>query len=327
MRIIRNILLTLICIAAVGAAAVFGYYRVRGSREAALMSEGLALMEQGNYRAARTRFASAQEYENSITRRLSTDTMEEDLYRYTAICDFRLGDYEKAGTIYDNLLRRHPKDPVLLSSRATVWAALGNMEEAVPLFDTAIAIDRSNYSRLYDTGLTMREYGNDKDAKRYFNKLLKIDAKKVDPVIRGQALCFVGKHKEAAAVLDSIENPDMQTSFLFATAMEKTGAHEEALKILDDYEDQIREDPDMLNLKGNALFGLGRYEEALACFDQALQLAEKGTALRRSLMFNRIAVLEQLRDFKGAAEYAAIYAKEFPGDKAMERENLFLQTR
>lgn len=60
---------------------------------------------------------------------------------------------------------------------------------------------------------------------------------------------------------------------------------------------------------------------------QALPLAEKGTALRRSLMFNRIAVLEQLRDFKGAAEYAAIYAKEFPGDKAMERENLFLQTR
>ena len=64
MRIFRNILLTLIIMAAIGAGTLFGYYRYRGSKEMQLMNEGIALMEQGNYRAARGKFADAQQFEN-----------------------------------------------------------------------------------------------------------------------------------------------------------------------------------------------------------------------------------------------------------------------
>ena len=53
MRFIRNLLLTIICIAAIGAAVIFGYYRFRGNRERGLLNEGLAQIEQGNYRLAR----------------------------------------------------------------------------------------------------------------------------------------------------------------------------------------------------------------------------------------------------------------------------------
>ena len=73
MRFIRNFLLTIICIAAIGAGVLFGYYRFRGSRETELLSNGLSLMEQGNYRLARDKFAEAQQYEDKITRYLSGD--------------------------------------------------------------------------------------------------------------------------------------------------------------------------------------------------------------------------------------------------------------
>ena len=252
MRFIRNLLLTLIFMAAVGAAALFGYYRFRGGREIALINEGIALMEQGNYRSARQKFADAQQFENSITRRLSDDTLEEDLYRYAAICDFRLGEYEEAAYIFDKLLVLHPRDSSLLSSRASVYAATGNMEEAETLFDTAIAIDKSNYTRIYTAALTLREYGNEEAGARYFQKLLAEHEKDLDPVIKGQALCFLKQYEEGIKVLGSIENPDMQTSFLLAGAWEQTGAHKRALKILEEFEEQIVNYPDMLNLKGTA---------------------------------------------------------------------------
>ena len=237
MRVIRNILLTLICIAAIGAGVLFGYYRFRASRETNLLSEGLTLMDHGNYRLAREKFAEAQKYENRITRYLSTDSLEEDLYRYTAICDFRLGEIDAAASIYDKLLMIHPKDPKLMESRATVYAAQGKMEEAVEMFDTAIAIDRKNYSHIYTAAMTLREYGDKDTGTKYFEELLEEHGDEIDDLTRGVAFCFLGKNEEAAKILESIENPDMQTTFLLASAKEYTGEHEEALDLLEGYDD------------------------------------------------------------------------------------------
>ena len=327
MRFIRNLLITIICIAAIGAAALFGYYRFRGKQETGLLSEGLALIEQGNYRLAREKFAQAQQYEDKITRYFSSDSLEEDLYKYTAICDFRIGEIDAAASIYDMLLRIHPKDPSLMESRATVYAAQGQLEEAAEMFDMAIAIDPKDYTRVYTAAMTLREYGDSETGTRYFEELLTEHADEIDDLTRGQALCFLGKYKEAADILDSVEEPDMQMSFLLAGAREYSGQHEEALALLEQYTEEIGTSPEMLNLKGNALCGLGKYKEALACFEQALPLSQDGTALRQSLLFNRIAAVENMRDFKRAKELAAEYAELYPKDTRMERENLFLQTR
>lgn len=327
MRFIRNLLITIICIAAIGAAALFGYYRFRGNQETGLLSEGLALIEQGNYRLAREKFAQAQQYEDKITRYFSADSLEEDLYKYTAICDFRIGEIDAAASIYDMLLRIHPKDPSLMESRATVYAAQGQLEEAAEMFDMAIAIDPKDYTRVYTAAMTLREYGDSETGTRYFEELLTEHADEIDDLTRGQALCFLGKYKEAADILDSVEEPDMQMSFLLAGAREYSGQHEEALALLEQYTEEIGTSPEMLNLKGNALCGLGKYKEALACFEQALPLSQDGTALRQSLLFNRIAAVENMRDFKRAKELAAEYAELYPKDTRMERENLFLQTR
>lgn len=327
MRFIRNLLITIICIAAIGAAALFGYYRFRGKQETGLLSEGLALIEQGNYRLAREKFSQAQQYEDKITRYFSADSLEEDLYKYTAICDFRIGEIDAAASIYDMLLRIHPKDPSLMESRATVYAAQGQLEEAAEMFDMAIAIDPKDYTRVYTAAMTLREYGDSETGTRYFEELLTEHADEIDDLTRGQALCFLGKYKEAADILDSVEEPDMQMSFLLAGAREYSGQHEEALALLEQYTEEIGTSPEMLNLKGNALCGLGKYKEALACFEQALPLSQDGTALRQSLLFNRIAAVENMRDFKRAKELAAEYAELYPKDTRMERENLFLQTR
>lgn len=327
MRFIRNFLLTVICIAAIGAAVLFGYYHFRGNREQDLLSKGLSLMEQGNYRLAREQFAEAQQYENRITRYLSDDSLEEDLYKYTAICDFRMGEIDAAASLYDKLLVIHPKDPSLIEGRAAVYAAQGEMEKAVELFDMAIAMDKSNYTRIYTAAMTLREYGDNKTGLKYFEELLAEHEEELDDLTRGQALCFLGRYEEAASVLDAVESPDMQTCFLLACAKEYTGEHEEALDLIADYTEEINSSPEMLNLKGTALCGLDRYEEALSCFEQALPLSQSGTALQRSILFNRIAAVENLRDFDRAKELAAEYSKKYPKDERMNRENQFLQTR
>lgn len=327
MRFLRNLFLTILCIAAIGAAVIFGYYQFRGSREKDLLSAGISLMEQGNYRAAREKFAEAQQYENEITRRLSADSLEEDLYKYSAICDFRLGDFEEAASIYDRMLRIHPSDASLMESRATVYAAQGQMDQAVTLFNTAIAIDKKNYGRIYSAAITLREYGNQEAGEEYLQQLLAEHGEEIDALTRGQALCFLGQYEQAAEILGGIENPDMQTSLMLASAREYTGTHEEALQILEGFEEEVGTRPEMLDLKGAALCGLGRYEEALDCFEQAIPLSQDGTALRRSLLFNRIGALENLREFDRAKELAAEYEDLYPDDARMQRENLFLQTR
>lgn len=327
MRFFRNLLLTILCMAAIGAAVVFGYFQYRGSREKGLLAEGIALMEQGNYRGARERFARAQQYENSITRQLSSDALEEDLFKYSAICDFRLGDYAQAASIYDRMLRIHPTDASLMESRATVYAAQGEMEEAVRMFDTAITIDSQNYERIYTAAITLREYGNPDAGSAYLEKLLADHGEEIDDLTRGQALCFLGRYEEAVRILGGIGDPDMQTSLMLASASEYTGDHARALEILSEFEEEIAGRPEMLDLKGTALCGEGRYEEALACFEQALPLSQEGTALRRSILFNRICALENLREFARAKELAEEYAAEYPEDARMQRENLFLQTR
>ncbi|MDO5132090.1 MAG: tetratricopeptide repeat protein [Eubacteriales bacterium] len=327
MRVFRNILITVLCIAAVGASAVFGYCRIRGAREKELLEAGLSLMDRGNYREAREKFVEAQALENRITRRMSEDSLEEDLFKYAAICDFHLGDLDEAAEIYDRMLRIHPSDPSLMESRAVVYAAQGQVEEAVALFDEAIVIDRRNYTRVYHAALTLREYAGPEAGNKYLEILVEQYGDEADPVTRGQALCFLERYEEAVQLLGEIQNPDMQTSFLYASAVEHTGGHEKALSILAEYEEQLPSNPDMLALKGTALCGLARYEEAIECFDRALPLAGEGTELRRSILFNRIAAYENLCRYDRAKELAAEYAQEYPDDPRMQRENLFLQTR
>lgn len=327
MRFLRNLLITLVFIAAIGAAFLFGYFHIMGNREKALLKEGIILMEHGNYRKAKESFAQAQQYENRITRKLSSDCLEEDLYKYTAVCDFHLGEFEEAANIYDRLLRIHPRDPILMESRASVFAAQGQMKEAVSLFDMAIEIDNRNYARIYTAALTLREYGNTKDGARYLNRLLEEHGDEIDNLTRGQALCFTGRYEEAVEALSSIENPDIQTSFLLAGALRRAGKNEEVLKILDGLEAEVSGNPEMLDLRGAALCGLGRYEEGLACFEEALPLAGEQTGLQRSILSNRISALESLRRFARAAELAEEFLKLYPNDSRMRREILFLQTR
>lgn len=327
MRFFRNLLITAAFIAAVGAVILFGYFRIMGGREKALLNEGISLMEQGNYRKAKETFARAQEYENRITRRLSSDCMEEDLYKYTAVCDFHLEEFEEAANIYDRLLRIHPKDPILMESRASVFAAQGRMKEAVALFDMAIEIDNRNYARIYTAALTLREYGNTKDGARYLNRLLEEHGDEIDDLTRGQALIFTGRYEEGVEALSSIENPDMETSFLLAGALRRAGRNEEVLKILDGFAAEVSGNPEMLDLRGAALCGLGRCEEGLACFEEALPLAGEKTGLQRSILSNRIAALESMRRFDSAAKLAEEFLKLYPNDTRMKREILFLQSR
>ena len=327
MRIFRNLVITLALAAAVGTAALFVYFHYMGNKEKSLLNEGISLMEQGNYRKAKESFAQAQQYENQITRKLSSDCMEEDLYKYTAVCDFHLGELDEAAGIFDRLLRIHPRDPILMESRAGVYAAQGQMEEAVSLFDMAIEIDNRNYTHIYTAALTLREYGNTRDGKRYLNRLLEEHGDEIDDLTRGQALCFTGRYDEAVETLSRIENPDMQTSFLRAGALCRAGKNEEVLKILDGFEEEVSANPEMLDLRGAALCGLGSYEEGLACFEEALPLAQEKSGLQRSILSNRISALESLRRFDQAAELAQEFLELYPNDTRMKREVLFLQTR
>lgn len=187
----------------------------------------------------------------------------------------RLGRYAEALTCFNEALRMEPQEPTSLNGAGYALAGLGRDEEAVGYYSRAIARDRSNPHVFFNRGLSQMRLGRFVEALADFDETLTLEPDFFDALVeKANVLAELNRYAEARSVLLDAEERDPtspEPPFYLAMICEREGDHEGALAAL---EESLARDPDSihtLNNKGSVLMDLGRFDEALGCFEAILE--------------------------------------------------------
>lgn len=197
----------------------------------------------------------------------------------------------------------------------------GKYEEAVAVYEGLLTDKTSDkareknqrmYSRLGEAYCYMEDYEKSREC---FDQVISLageeEVQKEIYLYRG--LCFekLSQYKEAAGDYEA---------YLSQLAKEK----EDGKKELSEEEAAIQ--VFAYNELGLCYLKQGEEEKALEAIDQGL-LLEPEKEKKRSLMRNRIIILEYLARFEEACAECGVYLEEYPEDEEMVREYEFLKTR
>ncbi len=289
--------------------------------------KGIALMGLARYDEAVTAFENALKNRTDLEEKIYDDSMEQDIRAYLAGACFKSGDTDRAVKIYTELLEESGENAALYTLRGTVYAQTGDENSARSDFNKAINLDRSNYDRLYEIAMILEESGMKELGKTYLEGALAKGDGGMDSLVRGRFLCYLERYDEAAKVLETQSASDTATVLQLAQAYRNLDRQEDAVELLEKYQENVGDDPSLMCLLGLIEMEDEKYEEAVAAFERGLARAEAGTDERASLLFNRAVAYEYMSDFETAENYMAEYVGEYPGDTEAARELEFLRTR
>lgn len=156
--------------------------------------------------------------------------------------DFQNGNAGHAEQSLKDILKSQPNNFDALHILGVICAATGQRNEAVQLFQRALALDGKNVSLHYKLARVQFESGEFEPALRAYEKIIALGYVKAEILLaKAVALIHLQRHQDA---LDCIE---------------------QALAGWPDYADGWSH-------KGGILYQLGHFEDALVCFDKALSL-------------------------------------------------------
>ena len=166
--------------------------------------------------------------------------------------------------------------------RAHEYDKLGQFIREVFCYDYLIKMNSNYYLAMHEKACVLRDLGKVAESLTWFDRSLEIGPEDEEYWLaltnKGTALAKIGRHKEAQELYDqSLRNPDNYFDRLGETWHRKgesfmlVGNYKEALRCFQEAGENGW-NYNGLNGKGQALAGLARYEEAIACFDTALSV-------------------------------------------------------
>lgn len=168
--------------------------------------------------------------------------------------------------------------PEILCLEGGLMAELGQAEEAIPLFEEALAKDKKNV-----------------DAMGALADLL-IGGASEDPeaVEKGITLC-----RRASKLAKGDEELLAELALLEGIGLSILGAHADALKALDRAAERLGDDPEFLQERGIALFHIWRLDEARQVFERLLTIEPQAPWALHYLgvLWDRAGEREKAEDF------------------------------
>ena len=286
-----------------------------------------------SYRGLGIAYYKTQDYASAVTMlSRSLEMMEGDndafaidvLYYLGAAAD-AYGELNKAAEAYTQLLEySHTADAYY--RRGRVYLEQGDKDKASKDFEKAVSLE-GRYSMYMDIYRDCVEYEQNSLGEAFLEKALQTEPKQTeDYYYQGWFSYYLGYYDQAQKLLIEAVNADHDPSRLLLgkvyLAMEDTAS---ARSLYQDYLDRHMDSASAYN-------GLVLCDMADGDYDTALSNTEKGLAFakdedRQSLMFNRIVIYENKRDFEMARTLMEEYLKEYPTDEEAKREYVFLQSR
>lgn len=289
--------------------------------EAVWRALGIARMGLGEYAEAAAAFEQALHAAGPLP-----GSMEYDINAYLGSCYYKLGEYDKALSVYDAICALRPKDADALVLRGAVKAAMDDTDGMDRDFRQAIALDPDNVDRLVQIYQTAEDHGCEEIGRGYLTDLLAQSGSSLDDYDRGRLSYYAGDYQTAKTCLERIRDQNnYNVSILLGRTYEALGDYNYASSVYQAYLDHDTTHPEVYNQLGLCLLEMGDAKSALSAFESGL--AQNDSSAAQSLAFNQIVAYERLENFSKAYSLIQTYLQNYPGDEAAQREEVFLSTR
>ncbi len=186
------------------------------------------------------------------------------------------GDIEKARSLYHKVLQHDPNNDNALNLLGVIAYKSGDLDNAIDLISRALLIDPNAGEFQYNLAKAMQDKGDAQKALLHYQKALEIHPDLVDAHINLGLLFFNNHQYEEAKIhykyASQLEPDNYETLFNLAQTLVNLGHYEDAIKC---YKKSLLNRPTyiaQLEL-GNALYNLGRPEDASEQFNLALDMA------------------------------------------------------
>ncbi len=283
---------------------------------------GICLMNKNDYEGAIEAFTNALHESGS-----TPSDIDFDINYYLGVCYHKLSKYQEAKERYDAILVLRPKETDAYIQRATEYLYMQDADSACADFDTALSLDKKNYSLYIDVYALLKEAGYEQYGVDYLNAALSEYDKYMSNYDKGYINYCLGNYPTAKKYLedarsDGDKSPELL--LLLGHCYEELNETSYAINI---YMNHVEKNPDagVYNQLAVALMKEERYDEALEAVVNGLEFDK--SECRQELLFNRVVIYEYLGDYSKASELAAQYLVDYPSDENMTREYLFLSTR
>lgn len=217
---------------------------------------------------------------------------------------FDSGKYDKSVLCYTAALEFDLNDVYLLNKKGDNLSRLGRFEESIKCYDKALSIESDNEYIWNNKAIAYLYSDNPDEALKANDKAIKINPRNTFILYwRGFILEVLGNLEEALQVYNIILNIDDTNPEVWnaigdiLTDLERP---EDALLAYDKGLELCLEDSQISalsqNRRGNALLELGRFNEALNCYDKAISIEKDNP----SFLLNKGVVLMELGQFQQA---------------------------
>ena len=288
-------------------------------KEARLL--GIANMEQGDYREALEQFTAAYgEKEEKLS------NFQIDINLYMAECHQKLEEYDKAMSLYDEILAQEDNAGAYFQ-RGTLSLAMGKELAAIEDYNKAAEMEDKDFDLYFAMYDILTYYGKEDAALDLLSRALDIKAKDTASSYKhGQIYYILGQMDEAIKVLNKIVDDEVEAEYLLFLIYESKGDEEKAFSHMESFLERNQNGTSIqLYEIGCRMLELGRYEDAVALFEQALGLDKVPN--QQEIMKKLVITHEQTMDFEAAYAVMKDYVELYPEDEEAYREYLFLQTR
>ena len=103
------------------------------------------------------------------------------------------------------------------------------------------------------------------------------------------------------------------------------------LAAVDAFENALKNEAEktatIYHLMGASCLQLNEYEEALKFYGQALKMTDCTGEMKQEILFNEIAIYQELGDWEVVKEKVSAYVETYPDDERMDKTVEFLETR
>lgn len=256
---------------------------------------GIEKLDAGDYSGAVMEFDAAIQASTG-----KVGAFEIDVLKYRAEAEYMLKDYQAAAHTYDVLLQVDQKEPEYLYLDAAMKALGGDTDGALEAYREGVELEQKAVGK--ENKKTDKESGRENDQQEASGETAGFG--------RMEALTAVGE------------------------ACLQDGRQEEVSALYDEAVQDGAAGPSVFNSMGLTYMEAGQYQEALECFDRAVQAGNgQGTdgavtdPAVQNARFNQAVVYEYQGRYQEALQAFQSYVSQFGPDEAAQKEITFLQTR